>query len=333
MKTALLLACAAVVAAQEMPIADRINGRTYPSIFQAWSPIDNLPGEDKKTSLARHDLVFHGPGFFGLRWKGTPIGLATEIVPASIQIGLQIRKDILERNPRTILIAEIRYRDAAPNYLPADHAWWKRDATGNVVKGWEEGKMLQFDVANPEFQKHVAAQARAVVQTGVVDGIMLDWWKDDADRLALIKVIRAAIGENALILVNANDRKTPQTAAYVNGFFMECYRSRTIKDWNRIAETLEWAEANLRAPRINCLETWYHNSREDLNLMRAATTLSLTLSDGYALFSDPNDLPKPDHLHNWYPFWSKSLGQTAREGCEAAGRNNPARVREWHRRL
>jgi hypothetical protein len=44
--------------------------------------------------------------------------------------------------------------------------------------------------------------------------------------------------------------------------------------------------------------------------MRATTTLALTHSDGYVLFADPNDLPVPDHLHDWYPFWDfKSLGK------------------------
>ena len=48
--------------------------------------------------------------------------------------------------------------------------------------------------------------------------------------------------------------------------------------------------------------------------LRATTTLSLVRSDGYALFSDPNPLPTPDHLHDWYPFWDKSLGKTAGDG-------------------
>jgi len=90
---------------------------------------------------------------------------------------------------------------------------------------------------------------------------------------------------------------------------MECCVSKTPKHWKKIAETLAWAEKNLRTPRINCLETWYHKSRNDLHLMRAATTLSLTHSDGYCLFSDPNTLPTGDHRHNWYTFWSKSLGR------------------------
>lgn len=86
------------------------------------------------------------------------------------------------------------------------------------------------------------------------------------------------------------------------------------------------AERNLRKSRINCLETWYHTSRDDLPLMRAATTLSLTLSDGYCLFADPNPLPTPDHLHNWYPFWNHRLGKPVSSGVK---RNDGSLVREF----
>jgi hypothetical protein len=47
--------------------------------------------------------------------------------------------------------------------------------------------------------------------------------------------------------------------------------------------------------------------------MRATTTLALTHSDGYCLFSDPNPLPSPDHRHDWYPFWGKNLGKPVGE--------------------
>ena len=48
--------------------------------------------------------------------------------------------------------------------------------------------------------------------------------------------------------------------------------------------------------------------------MRATTTLALTMSDGYCLFSDPNPLPTPDHLHDWYPFWDCELGKPLEKG-------------------
>jgi hypothetical protein len=301
-----------------LSVRERITGRTFPSVFQAWNRANNLPHEDLDTTLARHDLVFHSPLFFRLQWNEGPEGLATEFTPESVQRALNRRKALLEANPNLILIAEIRYRDAAGNYLPEDHPWWKRDEHGARAKGWEEGGYFLLDFANPEFQAHVAAQARAVVRSGVVDGVMLDWWNDDAVHLQLVRKVREAIGEDALIIVNANDRRTPQTAPYINGYFMECYRSQTPDDWRTIAQTLSWAEMNLRAPHINCVETWYHHSRQDLNLMRATTTMALTLSDGYCLFSDPNPLPTPDHLHDWYSFWNKSLGRP-----KSAGQRQP----------
>ena len=143
---------------------------------------------------------------------------------------------------------------------------------------------------------------------------MLDWWDDDEERVALIKLVRAAVGNDAFIMTNPNDRQTPRTAPFINGYFMECYRTKSPEDWKRIADTLVWAEGHLRSPRVNCVESWYHDSRNDLGLMRSMTTLVLTHSDGYCLFSDPNELPTPDHLHDWYPFWDKSLGKPTGAG-------------------
>lgn len=276
---------------------ERIAARTFPSIFQAWNRADNLKDEDEWTTLARHDLVFHAPDFFGLKWAGEFQGLSTTFTKDSRELALKTRKVLQGKNPNLVMLAELRYRDTHKTYLPENHAWWKRK-DGKPVVGWEEGGYFLLDFSNPAYRTHIAQQAKAIMDSGVFDGIMLDWWEDDEDRLALVKTIRMEIGEKALILVNANDRKTPKTATFVNGYFMECYKSNTTGDWKEIAETLEWAESNLREPRINCIETWFHNSRNDLHLMRATTTLSLTISDGYCLFSDPNPLPTPDHLHD-----------------------------------
>lgn len=298
----------------EQPLMDRIQGRVFPSVFQAWSGAQNTQDDSPLHTVARHDLVFHSPEFFRLRWNQRPTGLADGFTADSITRAKAFRQELLTLNPNLVLIAEIRYRDASKSYLPEGHEWWLRDEKGQVVPGWDEGGFFCLDFHNPDFRRQVAKQAKAAVDSMAVDGVMLDWWSDDDSRLALIKEVRNAIGDKAIILANANDRKTPQTAPYINGYFMECYKSATEADWRQIADTLSWAEANLREPRVNCLETWYHTSRDDLNLMRATTTLVLTLSDGYCLFSDPNPLPTPDHLHNWYSFWNKSLGKPIAQG-------------------
>ncbi len=310
----------------ERPVFERVEGRDFPSVFQAWSGADNLPKKDRLTVMALHDLVWHAPGGFGLIWDTRPRGLAEGFTPESIRNGRRIRQKLLKLNPDIILVAEIRYRDAHPRFLPKEHRWWKRDKEGDLVKGWREGGFICLNFADPEFRAHVARRAKAAIQTGVVDGIMLDWWRDDEHRLALVKAVREAIGDKYLIIANANDRIAPESAPYINGYFMECTRSNTGADWKRIAATLKWAEMNLRQPRVNCVETWYHKSRTDLHLMRATTTLALTHSNGYCLFSDPNPLPSGDHRHNWYSFWNKSLGKPIGEGIY---KNDGTVVREF----
>jgi hypothetical protein len=302
----------------ERSVQQRIEARRFPSVFQAWNPAQNVDDESPLHTVARHDLVWYAPEFLGLRWNNKHTGLADGFVQDSVEKARASRQNLLSLNPNLILIVEIRYRDAHRSYLPEGHPWWLRDKQGRIVPGWEEGGYYCLDFHNPEFCRQVARQAQAAVASGAVDGVMLDWWSDDASRLALVRGIREAIGDQALILCNANDRTTPQTAPYINGYFMECTRSRTPEDWKKIADTLLWAEGNLRLPRVNCLETWFHKSRSDLHLMRATTTLALTHSNGYCLFSDPNPLPTPDHLHNWYPFWNKSLGRPVSAGTATA---------------
>lgn len=299
---------------EERSISERIAARDFPSVFQAWSPADNLRGENELVTAARHDFIWHGTSWYGLAWDKSPSGLGEALRPESIEKGLAKRKELLALNPNLILIAEIRYRDASKRFLPENHKWWRRNEDGTLTKGWSEGGFLQLDFDNPEYRRHVAKRAAAVVESGVVDGVLLDWWRDDDSRLELAKLVREAIGDKHLIIANPNDNTTPRTAPYINGYFMECYRSKTPKQWQRIAATLKWAEANLREPRANCLESWFHNSRQDLNLMRATTALSLTCSNGYCLFSDPNPLPTGDHRHNWYPFWDSNLGKPTAPG-------------------
>lgn len=294
--------------AGETSLERRIAQRTFPSVFQAWNAATPLPGSSADAVLARHDLVFVHPRALGLVSTNAFEGSAVTFTAASIATARKRRADLLTLNSNLVLLAEVRYRDAPKGFLPEDSPWWQRDPQGQFIVGWAEGNYRLLAVAAPDWQAQVAERARAVVQSGAFDGVMLDWWSDDAARVSLVQRVRAAIGPEALILVNANDRMIPQTAPFVNGLFMECYRSATPADWKRISETLRWAEANLRAPRINCVETWFHQSRDDVALMRAVTTLALTQSDGYCLFSDPNDLPTPDHRHDWYPFWDKGLG-------------------------
>jgi len=298
------------------PVTARVADRDFPSVFQAWSRADNLD-EDQDTTLARHDLAFLSPEALKLEWNNSYTGLADGFTDESINEAVLFRDDLMEKNPNMVILVEIRYRDAPSRWLPEGHEWWMRNSEEELVYGWKEGGFIRLALDNPAFRNRVAQQASAAVKSGVADGVLLDWWNEEEyseERLAILREVREAIGPDGLIMVNSNDRKIPLSAPYVNGLFMECYRTMDPSNWEKILSTLKWAEENLREPRVNCLETWFDNSRNDLNKMRATTTLALTVSDGYCLFSDPNSLPAPDHLHDWYPFWEKSLGRPLSDG-------------------
>lgn len=303
---------------QPLSLKERIKQRDFPSIFQAWT---DSAGAYRTKEKALHDLYWHDPRAFELNWNNRYVGLADGFTAESIRLGKTFRDSLLQLNPQLVLLTEICYRDREPGYLPADSKWWMRDSKGAYVFGWEEGGFIRLELRDTSFQNNLAKKASEAIKTGVFDGIFLDWWNENEyldERLLILKKIRQAIGPDALIIVNANELEIPNSAPYVNGLFMECWDSpdATVAKWEKYRTTLEWAEANLREPRVNCLETWWKNSRDDLNRMRATTTMSLTRSNGYSLFSDPNTLPTPDHLHDWYDFYNVNLGVPLSNGTK-----------------
>jgi len=333
-------------------IEERLERRDFPSVFQAWSPVEGT-GEGELDAAARHDLVWSTLPAYGLQWTprtdpgpggiryGGP-GRALVLDPDSVERALEKREGLLARNPDMVLLTELRYRGAPPNFLSSDEdPWLLRDANGDTVLGWAEGRSLRLDFRIPAMREHLIERARAIMATGVVDGLMLDVWnelegdyRDDGKgsfgdaRVALVEGIRAAIGDKALLVINTNEFTAERSKASVNGLYLETYSLRTAQDWARYRETMEWAGPNLRSPAFVALETWRdakggadtdRNDPDDLRQMRATTALSLVASNGFTLFADPNSLPLSDHLHDWYDLWDVDLGRPAGPAIDLVG--------------
>ena len=317
-----------------------LSTRSYPSIFQAWNGIENRPHEDNVSRLARHDLIFAHPySLLAVGWnisKTQPYqGIATKMNAEQLGIASQRKQQLLSRNSNLRLLVEIRYRDAkylsaaneskAKNwwqvgFYPPDSPFWLKDDEDQPAVGWGED-------TNTNGEEELRA------------------------RLAILQKIRFNVGDNFLILVNANTRKIPQSAAYVNGIFMESYKDEYSRSYNldeikQMERTLLWAEQNLKPPQINCLEGWRlvtkytgdleariaeRNSNQNQQSMRMITTLSLTHSDGYVLFSDDNTMPTPDHLHNWYNFWDIDLGYPVGEKAQRFQQIEGLFIREFEK--
>ena len=300
--------------------------------------------------MARHDLLILTPQQMGLG----RIDRGERLDPAAIERAVAKRRALARVNPDAVDLVEVRYFAAGEDYLPQDSPLWRRDKTGErvVSGGLIDGArhVYLLDFTKPELQDSVAAQCKTYVETGVFDGCMFDWWNsaesdipgaEGTARLAMIRKVRAAVGDKALLIGNVNDTLPKMTAPYLNGVYMEGVGAKGFaSDWRRAAGNLAWLEAHLRPPAFTAMEVWYNcgkcagdpakiqaQGRGELALMREATTLSLTNSDGYVLFSDPDILPTPDHLHNWYPFWNKSLGRP--RGAKGARLGNGAFFRAF----
>lgn len=325
-------------AAASASVSQRLESRSFPAVFQAWNPVDMpllFPQDTVEARLraaARHSLLWEEPvsqlGFgtplvLGLQWAGRHAGTADRFTPESLRQARENRAALLRLNPSMVMLLEVRWRDAPGSFLPEDSPWWLRNPDGSRVKGWDNGPEPYYKLnhEHPGFIANVARQARQAVESGVYDGVMLDW----SGQLAVVRAVREALGPEPLIVVNIHDsiEDGKRYAPWINGAFMECGPPK-LCTWEGMGQALRWFEQHLRAPRVNALEAW--GDRRDLATMRAVTTLALTQSDAFVLFADPNPLATPDHLHDWYPFWDKRLGRPL-----APGRQQPAG--HWQRQF
>ena len=338
-----------------LPIQERLQNRRFPSIFKAWNRIRNRPALSYEARVAHHDLSWSPE--FGLRLQRTEQGfqLAGNVAEA------RKRWDtLIELNPHQIFLLEIRMRDADPdspfyNATYTDDFPWIRDAAGDIVSGSDVYRAFLIDFTHPDVQDIIVQQALAVKRCGLYDGIFLGGWDENAPvlngyrtfeaeqqaRATILRRIRAEVGDDFLIVVNAGRNKLMQAAPYINGLFMGTGRDRddgyTDNGLREIESTLRWAEENLRSPQVNCLEGWgveteAPDSPTNLRWMRVFTTMSLTHSDGYVLHimgighrnhtHDWNVFEithkaehergidhTHDHDHYWYDFWDADLGE------------------------
>jgi hypothetical protein len=306
----------------------RIVGRDSPSIFQAWNPIDMAAfplttNEDRLRVAAKHDVLWEEPvsqlGFktpmvLGAVWDNPHGGLATKFTDASFRQALANRRRLLELNPHMILLLEVRWRDAPGSFLPEDSPFWKRGQEGKRILGWDNGPEPYYllNPDNPDFADNIARQCKVAVGSGIYDGVMFDW----SGHIGIVRKTREVLGMHGLIIVNIHDdiADGQRYKDLINGSFMECNPDgpgqppggNNRATWDKLRAGYLYMETDLLQPHLNCLEVW--GNRDDFRRMRAATTLALTYGSGSVLFGDPNPLPTPDHLHDWYAFWNVKLG-------------------------
>ena len=316
------------------PIQDRIQNRSLPSIVQSWDDETvNLSTLSREDRISYHDLYWHGLPF-RLNFQPTPQGWQAT---GDLKRAIAEREELLAKNPNMLFLVEVRLKNAHPyTQYPEDWPYWVMDVNGNPVRGSLKSHSYLIDFRIPEVQDIIVQQATSVARCGLYDGIFFDWWNEhdypllplhgetllvpinpDEDRKALLSIlqrIREAVPDDFLIICNSNWDKIPLAAPYINGGFMETFRDHedgyTNSRLAEIEDALLWYEESLREPQINCLRgegipTEPPDGPNNRRWMRLFTTMSLTLSDGYALYITGRHYQE----HFWYNFWDANLGQ------------------------
>ncbi len=329
-----------------LPLEPRLENRNYPSIFARWSgfaapPISNRPDLSAAQNIAFHDLHFGG---YGLPFRKVHDGYR---MAGDVNHATQLRDSVLAENPNLITLATISMRGEALHLLGEDWPYWIRDEHGNIFREIANGIIADYglmDFIHPAVQDMIVQQAVAVSKCGLYDGIVFDYWseqfralggwdgtrdryfysleEEQQARLNIVSRIRTETRPNFLIMGNTNYFIIPKTGIYLNGGFMETGipENKTGADLEHVINATEnallWLENNLREPRINGLEGFSIpreplDSPNNLRWMRAVTTLSLTHSDGYVVYSESGVFG-----HYWYDFWDADLGRPVGEKAQ-----------------
>ena len=334
------------------PVTERMANRTFPSVFAAWggvgwSPVENRPDLTDEEHLTLHDLYWSP--FFTLEWNTTPMeptyGVATSLA-GNLARAQEVRQRWLAQNPNMVFLVEVRlHNHFTPEAFPPDSDFWLTDANGQIIQNSGGEYLINF--LNPEVQELLAKRIIAIARCGLFDGVLLDGaGANGGNRFVgrhfhtatnaeitqamrnILGTVRANTRDDFLIVVNSNDNIVEGYPELVNGNFMETFKDHPGGYSHRLLKRLEdvllWSEENLREPRVNCLESQGMSIEppdgpNNLRMMRAITTLGLTHSDGYVLYTDGvRDFgpPYPHHHHWWHLFWDANLGRPVGEKAQ-----------------
>ncbi len=294
-----------------LPLAPRIEERTFPSIFTAWSDKETWPS---------FDLIFCCPRFDDTRIVETDTGFEFRTRGnTSWAEPIGVRDAYLADNPTMVFLHGLAVIWGNTETIPADSPWWQRDENGNIRMRSGSSTRGLMELSHPGWQERMIEIAATIDRCGLYDGIFIDGWGDGdyPGQTAILRGIRERVRDEFLIMVNTNDRQAPDSAPYINGVFMETgfpEKRDTPEGIERglvkVENTLRWAASSLQEPRIIGLEgsDYRHESPftpRNVRWMRATTTLGLTFSDGYVAF--------PLRGGPFYEFWNADLGRPVGE--------------------
>ena len=286
----------------------------YPRIGMLWSPIR---GDRSAESTTRHDLIMTGVGGFGLRYDREPTGLAEGFTADSVARAKERIAEIRTLNPDAPILAELYFYEYRESWLPEDHPWWLRK-DGRRQQFWPG--TFRMDWNNAAYRRHVVKLTAALQQIGL-DGVFYDNLRAEPEPwVAFLKEVRAAVGDDFLILANAGYAvgRHDFAAPYLNGMMYESGWSHERTEWDDCIRKMQHTKSLLREPKISLIERfeeirsragWPGDAKRgqkppaDPPARRWSRCYALTVGDFYYLFSD-----NTSHRHDWYPEYDIKIG-------------------------
>ena len=172
-------------------IEDRIETRTYPSVFQAGNPvvgIDGLTAADfyanpaglltKDKYLVIHDLVFSDFAPYGHAYISHHIteeqpfyGLATLVGVDDMVLARETHQNRLRLNPNYIYLIGFGYAPALEDFPDKPHYFLRSDLDSGLIP-YDNGFWL--NLLNPEVQELLIEKAVGLAVCGLFDGMYTD---------------------------------------------------------------------------------------------------------------------------------------------------------------
>ncbi len=350
---------------RQLSVMEKVQTRSLPSITAPWVGwFVNKHHLSPAEMTAAHDMIWSPE--FGLRFQRTDedILLVGDWIEARRQ-----QETLLDLNPNVILLLEVDMRGTDPNspflkeLYSGDDFPWIRDASGEIILGAPAAQYtnLLIDFTDPIAQDIIVAQAIAAAKSGLWDGILFAHWDEEGvvlkgyrsyaaeqnARESILQRIRETVEDDFLIIVTGTGKLRFGTP-YINGIILYSdYQDDQYTGLIELERNLLWGEKNLREPKVNYLQAKGIASELPLSptnqqAMRCFTTLSLTHSDGYFLYTMgvdwgeqhshddfywnyPHKYTDSDYwnhhthshdtflhehgdAHYWYDFWDADLG-------------------------
>ena len=212
--------------------------------------------------------------------------------------------------------------------------------------GSEYSDTLMINFEHPRWPDVMAEKAVSFRRAGF-DGLLLDWWNDNAGngrpeqdvraaRLAIIREMRRRVGDAFILMGNVNFNIDDPTAEYLSGVFMELWKTDVGRPYvltyddeegdvwapsiERFEDALLYWDSALQWPKVIAFEPWKittgdyiadRMSPENQEYARLFAAMACVIPEnGYILYADNNDdWDGGDHQHAYYDFYHTDLGK------------------------